>query len=583
MLPSAGYFKTILCPFFEDNHECPRTFCHYKHIKKEKSTVDKNKTKNTASSNGFSYRPTPLSLLGQDKDVEPPAYNPTPIKATKIKEEPNRFDNNDDIDKLWQEIQAPSSADDKKDSGEKQSKSRSSQEESRSSKKSRSSKDHQHKSTKDRKEEQHKSDSEKKHHKSNHRSSSSSDTSNKKDSKTSEKHKKDAKHSKEHHSKSRSKDDKSSKDRRRSSDEGSGSRKSHDDHHHKRKKSSATEDTTATKKPKSEKEEDHKDVTNSVLSFLDAMDAIDKKLEKTPKNSSQESTADLFGDSSGDEKKPAAVIKKSPKIQEASPSFLAALSKPDKILKKNLEIDPRKSRIRVSSVKSSDAGMSSAMIARKKQSNNPVQAMLNRLNKVRVESQTKDLEEQLSALTGQELEPSTSSKAKMEPLEGLRKGKVQRKAHLMKNAEVLRRPAIDSDSQGKVPANVRQKYLDTITDECLKMYPNNTAAAYKRSVYEENICSDKSKTRSIYLNLVVNLIKKLRNEAKTNNPASNSDSVKKSTYTDGVRRSIITPNMLTTHLQTLIGKAGTIGSWSIEENKYQKFLNTDMSSEMLYR
>ena len=572
MLPSAGYFKTILCPFFEDNHECPRTFCHYKHIKNEKSTIDKNKTKNTASSNGFSYRPTPLSLLGQDGYSEPPAYNPTPITPTKIKEEPNQFDNNDDINKLWQEIQAPSSTD-KKDSSEKHSKS--SSEESRSKK----SKSSHHKSSKDRKEE-HKSDSEKKHHKSHHHSSSNIDSS-KKNHKTSEKHKKDSKHSKEHHSKSRSKDDKSAKDRRRSSDEGSGSRKSHD-HHHKRKKSSAdTEDTgttTATKKSKSEYE-DHKEVTNSVLSFLDAMDAIDKKLEKTPKSSSQESTAvDLFGDdSSGDDEKPAVVIKRPPKIQEASPSFLAAITKPDKILKKNVEIDTRKSRIRVSSVKSSDAGMSSTMIARKKQSNNPVQAMLNRMNKVRVESQTKDLEEQLSALTGQDLESSSSSsKAKsFEPLEGLRKGKVQRKAHLMKNAEVLRRPAIDSDTQGKVPANVRQKYLDTITDECLKIYPNNTAAAYQRSVYEENICSNKSKTRSIYLNLVVNLIKKLRNEAKANNPsASNSaDPAKKS----------VTPNMLTTHLQTLIGKAGTIGSWSIEENKYQKFLNTDMSSEMLYR
>ena len=572
MLPSAGYFKTILCPFFEDNHECPRTFCHYKHIKNEKSTIDKNKTKNTASSNGFSYRPTPLSLLGQDGYSEPPAYNPTPITPTKIKEEPNQFDNNDDINKLWQEIQAPSSTD-KKDSSDKHSKS--SSEESRSKK----SKSSHHKSSKDRKDE-HKSDSEKKHHKSHHHSSSNSDSS-KKNHKTSDKHKKDSKHSKEHHSKSRSKDDKSSKDRRRSSDEGSGSKKSHD-HHHKRKKSSAdTEDTgttTATKKSKSEYE-DHKEVTNSVLSFLDAMDAIDKKLEKTPKSSSQESTAvDLFGDdSSGDEEKPAVVIKKPPKIQEASPSFLAAITKPDKILKRNVEIDTRKSRIRVSSVKSSDAGMSSTMIARKKQSNNPVQAMLNRMNKVRVESQNKDLEEQLSALTGQDLEPSSSSsKAKsFEPLEGLRKGKVQRKAHLMKNAEVLRRPAIDSDTQGKVPANVRQKYLDTITDECLKIYPNNTAAAYQRSVYEENICSNKSKTRSIYLNLVVNLIKKLRNEAKANNPsASNSaDPAKKS----------VTPNMLTTHLQTLIGKAGTIGSWSIEENKYQKFLNTDMSSEMLYR
>ena len=51
-------------------------------------------------------------------------------------------------------------------------------------------------------------------------------------------------------------------------------------------------------------------------------------------------------------------------------------------------------------MKSSDSNLSSTMIARKKQSNNPVQAMLNRFNKVRVESQTKDLEVQLSALTG---------------------------------------------------------------------------------------------------------------------------------------------------------------------------------------
>ncbi len=97
---------------------------------------------------------------------------------------------------------------------------------------------------------------------------------------------------------------------------------------------------------------------------------------------------------------------KKPSISEA-PSFLAAISKPDKLLKTkdlpgkpSLEIDPRKSRTRISTVKNSDSGLSSAMIARKKQHNNPVQAMLNRFNKVRVESQNKDLEEQLSALTG---------------------------------------------------------------------------------------------------------------------------------------------------------------------------------------
>ena len=87
--------------------------------------------------------------------------------------------------------------------------------------------------------------------------------------------------------------------------------------------------------------------------------------------------------------------------------------------------------------------MSSAMIARKRQSNNPVQAMLNRFSAVRKESQTKDIEDQLSILTGEDpQQPSTSKKGSFQPLEGLRKGKVQRKAHIVTNVSSLRRPVI---------------------------------------------------------------------------------------------------------------------------------------------
>ena len=63
---------------------------------------------------------------------------------------------------------------------------------------------------------------------------------------------------------------------------------------------------------------------------------------------------------------------------------------------------------------------------------------------------------------------------------GLRKGKTTRKAHTVSNVVSLRKPVIDSDSAGKIPVNVRQKYLDTIVDECLKIFPNNVAAAYER-------------------------------------------------------------------------------------------------------
>ena len=126
-----------------------------------------------------------------------------------------------------------------------------------------------------------------------------------------------------------------------------------------------------------------------------------------------------------------------------------------------------------------------------------------------------------------------------------------RVAHSVNSVSTLRRPVITTEA--KVPTNVRQKYLDTITDECLKIYPNNLAAAYKRAEDEEKVCCDKSKSRSIYLHSVVSCIKKLRNEATT-------DKVPQVPKT-------ITPNMLTTHLQTLVGKAGTRGSWSIEYNE----------------
>ena len=45
----------------------------------------------------------------------------------------------------------------------------------------------------------------------------------------------------------------------------------------------------------------------------------------------------------------------------------------------------------------------------KRQTNNPVKAMLDRNKKARVESQTKDIEDQLSLLTGEEPSPSTSA------------------------------------------------------------------------------------------------------------------------------------------------------------------------------
>ena len=66
--------------------------------------------------------------------------------------------------------------------------------------------------------------------------------------------------------------------------------------------------------------------------------------------------------------------------------------------------------------------------------------------------------------------------------------------------------------------------------------------------------------RAIYLNVVVNAVKKLRGEAalaaKNPVPSSSSSSGPKEFKPN---------NLMTTHLQVLAGKPGTIGTWSIEK------------------
>ena len=73
--------------------------------------------------------------------------------------------------------------------------------------------------------------------------------------------------------------------------------------------------------------------------------------------------------------------------------------------------------------------------------------------------------------------------------------------------------------------------------------------------------------RMIYLNVVVNVIKKLRSEAAEaakNKPASTSSS------TSSTRDAM--PNLITTHLQVLAGKPGTVGTWSIEKKTAPKLV-----------
>ena len=121
--------------------------------------------------------------------------------------------------------------------------------------------------------------------------------------------------------------------------------------------------------------------------------------------------------------------------------------------------------------------------------------------------------------------------------------------------------------QGKVPSNVRQRYLNTIVEECLKIYNNDKDRAYPRATKEEEECHSKSKNRNIYLNLAVNCIKKLRTEAAEAKAKGGSSS------SSGQSSALEKQRSLTTHLQVLAGKAGAQCSWSIEKVKTTCFKN----------
>ena len=116
----------------------------------------------------------------------------------------------------------------------------------------------------------------------------------------------------------------------------------------------------------------------------------------------------------------------------------------------------------------------------------------------------------------------------------------QRKAHTPSSA-VVRKPFVTPDPKSKVPTTVRQKYLDTIIQECLKISGGDELEAYTRAEREEANCCRKASSRMLYLNLVVNTIKKLRVEATA---AAASAQHRKSAPKLTEKRSL-----LTTHLQ----------------------------------
>lgn len=99
----------------------------------------------------------------------------------------------------------------------------------------------------------------------------------------------------------------------------------------------------------------------------------------------------------------------------------------------------------------------------------------------------------------------------------------------------MKRPIIPTEFGAKIPTNIRQRYLNTFIDECVKFCPSEDVAfqtvrnparreacvelssvtlfSLFQALDEEKLVYERSSSKNIYLNVAVNTLKKLRSKS----------------------------------------------------------------------
>nr|CAG4641478.1 EOG090X01LQ [Eurycercus lamellatus] len=127
-------------------------------------------------------------------------------------------------------------------------------------------------------------------------------------------------------------------------------------------------------------------------------------------------------------------------------------------------------------------------------------------------------------------------------------------------ATTLPRPVIAVEFGCRVPANVRQKYLNVLVDETLKIY-DREEDAYTRAVEEERAAYSKCSSKVVYVNVITNLVQRIRREAETGSS--------KAGTSQGERKTM-------SHSAMLAGKGGASVSWSIEKPRNGHQFDTNL-------
>ncbi|XP_014856024.1 PREDICTED: RNA exonuclease 1 homolog isoform X1 [Poecilia mexicana] len=132
----------------------------------------------------------------------------------------------------------------------------------------------------------------------------------------------------------------------------------------------------------------------------------------------------------------------------------------------------------------------------------------------------------------------------------------------------MRRPVIPTEFGAKVPTNIRQRYLNTFIDECVKFCPSEEAA-FQMALDEEKLVYERSSSKNIYLNVAVNTLKKLRGKS-----SSCSSPVKKDS-------GLATRRKAQSHEEVLGGRLAATTSFTV--NRSGKQQEEKLSGASLYR
>lgn len=126
----------------------------------------------------------------------------------------------------------------------------------------------------------------------------------------------------------------------------------------------------------------------------------------------------------------------------------------------------------------------------------------------------------------------------------------KRVAHIP--TKVSKRPLLPTEYGSKVSTNIRQRYLNLFIDELLKTCKTEKAA-FDKALAEEREVYDRASSRSIYLNLSVNALKRLRKGTGSTQPSSHSSNNR----------------FAVSHQAVLGGKAATLTTYTLHRNSTQ--------------